>query len=111
MALLNNSKKRSRFLNLLNHDFEFDPSTAFTPKGHTHNSDDLLKTLRSLDVDAHCYVIADQSEYDGRETDLNTATDLLFENHWGTLLICPPKPIIVYKREASSELLFLRKKV
>ncbi len=108
-ALLKGRKKRAQFLDLLNHNFAYDPSTKFEPKGYAQTSGSLLKALDSLGVDSNCYVVADQSEYDGREIKLGTAVEEFWSSQWGMLLICPPKPIVVYKQEAPSDFVFLRR--
>jgi hypothetical protein len=63
--------------------------------------------LRHRYVNGTCYLIADGNHLDGSELRLEVGVEELIGNHWGAILICPPKPIALYKPEDIGEWLLL----
>ena len=107
LTLLKGKKHRQKFLDQLNHKFDLDPRYA-TELAPAHQSvEGLHSLLRSRYVGSTCYLVADGNENDGREMQLSSGVSTLLGNHWGAILICPPKPIVVYKEEAPGRLVLL----
>ncbi len=102
-ALLKGPKHRKKFLDLLNHNFEYNHERIVELEKTISTSDQLLTFLKNKYVNTTCFLVADQNSKDGRELRLESGVEELIENYWGAILICPPKPIVIYKSEASSE--------
>lgn len=51
--------------------------------------------------------MADDSALDGTAMPLDRAVRELLNHPWGALIVCPPKPIAVYKAEDPGDLFLL----
>ena len=108
LALLKGGKRRQKVLERLNHrlDYDLDLATELTAAERTHGG--LLHLLQGLHVAPTCHLMADGSDLDGKELRIERGVEALLDNHWGGLLICPPKPITIYKEEGAGDMLLLR---
>ena len=98
LEMLKGPKRRQKVLDRLNHNPGFDFSKA-RDLGSI-DADGLTALLGSLRVEPTGFLMADGSELDGRELRIELAVQELVGTHWGAVLICPPKPIAVYREEA-----------
>ena len=92
-------KKRQHILNRLNHSLDLDDRKAEVLDKRHRSASALTGLLRDQRVADTCFLIADGSEYDGCELPLDQGVDALLNNFFGAVLICPPKPIALYKTE------------
>ena len=99
LSLLKGKTSRRKFLECLNHTFDFDSRWAVELAHAEHFEPGLLRLLRARQVAETCYVMADGRESDGRELPLELGIHELCTNWFGTVLICPPIPIAVYRCE------------
>ena len=67
-----------------------------------------MALLRSLHVEETCHLMANGNEHDGHELRLEWGVDALLDEHFGAVLICPPKPVAVYKSEEPGQPVLLR---
>ncbi|MEO0557333.1 MAG: hypothetical protein AAF170_04025 [Bacteroidota bacterium] len=98
LSLLKGRKHRTKWLNQLNHSPAFNFSKA-RDLGPT-DAQGLLSLLASLYVHPTGYLIADASTLDGKELRIELAVEELLRTRWGAVLICPPKPIAIYREES-----------
>jgi hypothetical protein len=103
-TLLSNPRKRNKILDRLNHnaDLDFKKATEVKPYVST-----LMKALEGYVIDDYCWMISDHPDIDGRNLPTSEAIELTIDATWGTIMICPPKPIAVFREEAPLENLFL----
>ncbi len=103
-ALLSNPRKRNKILDRLNHnaDLDFGKAIEIEPLITTLNG-----ALEGYRVGDHCWMISDHSELDGQLLPTSQAIELMIDATWGTIMICPPKPIAVFREEAPLEHLYL----
>src|SRR5262245_47354715 len=99
LFFLKGRKHRAKLLERMNHTLDFDRSKAAEIATSDRNRECLLRLLSHNHVHATCYFMADGNESDGRELRIERAVDEMLANHWGAVLICPPKPIALYKEE------------
>lgn len=95
LQLLASVKRRNEILNRLNHCAEFDPRYV---RWLASNAD-AVGLLKSRGAPDTCRVLSYASVLDGREMPLNEAVGSLFENCWGTVLICIPDRLAFYYDE------------
>lgn len=107
LLFLTGPKRRHQILDRLNYAFDYDPGCATKLMAGQRTKDGLLELLRSRYVDEICRLMADGNNYDGWDLRLEVGVSLLLDNQWGALLICPPKPIAVYKSEDIGDVLLL----
>ncbi len=98
LAMLKGQKHRRKLLDRLNHNPGFDVSKACQLE--SSDGEALLGLLRSLRVEATGYLMADGSELDGQWLRVELAVGELLRTVWGAVLICPPKPVAIYREEA-----------
>ncbi len=96
-------------MELLNHNFEFNKKNIINIDCNLENEEALLAKLLKCGVNNTCYLIADQNEKDSHELKLSHGIEELINNHWGAIIVCPPKPIVVYKPEAPGKIVLLQK--
>jgi len=103
-TFLSNLRKRNKFLDRLNHnaDFDFDKAIEIKPLVKI-----LMKALEDYRIEKYCWMISDHSEIDGQLLPISQAIELTVDATWGTIMICPPKPIAVFREEAPLENLYL----
>ena len=99
MGFLSNPKRRAKLIYELNNGLEFEPSLTTevphperTKPGLTH----LLKARGALES---AHVMALQHELDGHDVPLEDAIGVILSSSWGVALICPPRPVALYKAE------------
>jgi len=107
LALLKGRKHRAKLLDGLNHDFAYDPSKATRLPAMFREIEPLTSFLAAQYVSPTCYLMADSNDLDGKELRIDVAVTELLNNHFGALMICPPKPIALYKEEDPSDLILL----
>jgi hypothetical protein len=56
---------------------------------------------------ANAHVMALQHHLDGCDVSLEEGIDVILTSPWGVALICPPKPVVLYKAEDPADRLFL----
>ena len=104
---LRDSRKRDKILDRLNHNADFDFSQAIKLSGNAALPWQLVQKLQTYKVDAQCWLISDDSELDCKLLPLSQGAELTASAEWGTIMICPQKPIVVYRPEASEGSLYL----
>ena len=98
LGMLKGPKHRRKLLDRLNHNPGFDFSKA-RDLGSV-DADGLVALLGRLRVERTGFLMADGSELDGRELRVELAVQELMRTPWGAVLICPPKPVAVYREES-----------
>ena len=98
LEMLKGRKRRQKLLDRLNHNPGFDFSKA-RDLGSI-DADGLAALLDSLHVEPTGHLMADGSELDGRELRIELAARELTRTPWGAVLICPPKPVAIYREES-----------
>ncbi len=107
IRLLKSKKNRSKILERLNHNLDYDESKARELAPAERGPEALLQLLRTRGVDHRACLMADSSDEDGRSLPLEQAVGALLDCPWGAVLICPPKPIALYKEEDIGRLFLL----
>jgi hypothetical protein len=107
LGFLKSKKNRSKILDRLNHNLDYDESKARELAPEEHESEALIRLLRARGVDDTACLMADSSDDDGRFLPLDQAVPMLLDGPWGAVLICPPKPIALYKEEDIGRLFLL----
>ena len=106
---LRSSKRRTKILDRLNHSFDYDEAKARALANREFESADALcGLLRSLGVAETCFYMADDNDLDGAELSLEMAVDDFLFCEFGAVIICPPKPIGIYKGEGRERPILLR---
>lgn len=105
--LLRNPRKRGKILDRLNHNADLDFSQGVELIGKEAFSAQLIEKLLAYDIDEECWLISDDSDLDCKLLPMREAAELTAEANWGTIMICPPKPIVVYRAEVSERSLYL----
>ena len=107
LCLLKGRKHRAKFLDELNHNLAYDKTKATILEEKYKEAQHLLSLLASMYVDATCHLVADSNDLDGRSLRNELAAPELLNNHFGALIICSPKPIVIYKEEDIGDLILL----
>ena len=110
LSLLKGPKHRRKFLECLNHTFDFDSKWAVTLAHDDQSEPGLLRLLRTRHVAETCFVMADGNSSDRCELRLEVGIHELCRNWWGTVIICPPIPIAVYKPEVPGQPVLLERR-
>ena len=105
--LLGNPTKRGKILDRINHNADLDYEKAIRLSGAQAFSSQLIRKLSAFEIDAQCWLISDDPELDGKLLQMREASELTAGADWGTIMICPPKPIAVYRAEAPETSLYL----
>ena len=107
-SFLTGAKHRKKLLDRLNHALDYDPSHATRLDPSLRGADALIVFLQQRNVDSNiCCLMADGNANDATAMTLAQAVGELLDNHWGAVIICPPKPIAVYKEEDIGDLILL----
>lgn len=110
LTKLKGGKHRKEILNRLNHSLDYDPACATVLDNSLKYPSALLSFLLGHGVDPlDCHFMADGNPLDGNAMRLDRAVSELLDNHWGAIIICPPRPIAVYKQEDIGNLILLSK--
>ncbi len=108
LSFLNGPKHRQKILDRLNHSLDYVQRFATTLESRFKTADALMQLLAGRGVDPNwCSIMADGNPSDGTSMRLDRAVPELLDNHWGAVIICPPKPIAVYKSEDIGDLILL----
>ena len=99
LTFLKGQKHHRKILDRLNHSLDYESTLARELPAESRTVSGLVAVLRSFHVSDTCYFMADGNELDGRERRLELGAEELLDNYWGAVLICPPKPVAVYKEE------------
>ncbi len=109
LEFLSNPKRRQKILERLNHALDYDRQCATEVDGSMANTEALVGLLKKHGADSTvCYLVADHNARDGTTMNLNDAAGELLLNHFGALIICPPKPIALYKTEDIGKLILFK---
>jgi hypothetical protein len=108
LGFLSNPKHRSKFLHDLNNGVDVEPSLAREVLHSDRSKAGLRRLLQSSGASGTVHLMALQHELDGCDAPLEDAIDLVLTSSWGVLLICPPRPVVLYKTEDPGTLLFLQ---
>ena len=96
-------------LRRLDHCDDFDPRRMSKLQGDAVFAEGLRELLESEGVNDECWLMSADDEIDGRNCSLVEGVELVTVADSGTVLICPPRPIAVYRPEASEMALYLLK--
>lgn len=107
LSFLKGRKHRKKLLDRLNHNLDIDQAVSVQIPASDRNAAALTDVLRRNHVSSTCFLMADGSAADGRELRVELAIDEFLNNHWGAVLICPPKPIVLYKEKDIGRLYLL----
>lgn len=107
LSLLKGRKHRAKFLDELNHNLAYDKSKATILEEKYKDPENLLSLLASMYVEPACHLVADSNSLDGQSLRIELAVPELLNNHFGALIICPPKPVVIYKEEDIGNLILL----
>ena len=107
LSLLKGRKRRGKFLDELNHNLAYDKTKARILEEKYKEPQNLLSLLASMYVEATCHLIADSNSLDGKELRIELAVPGFLNNYFGALMICPPKPVVLYKEEDIGDLILL----
>jgi hypothetical protein len=110
LSMLKGPKHRRKFLECLNHTFEYDPRWAIALPDADQSESGLLQLLRARYVADTCHIMADGNDSDGRSLRLELGIQELHRNWWGTVVICPPVPIAIYKPEVPGQPVLLERR-
>ena len=105
LSLLKGRKRRAKFLDELNHNLAYDKTKARILEEKYKEPENLLSLLASMQLGATCYLVADSNSVDRKELTIELAVPELLNNHFGALMICPPKPVVLYKEEDIGDLI------
>jgi hypothetical protein len=66
----------------------------------SHELENLLKSMGAADI---CYVISENSKYDGKSMNLSEVTNLLFNSGIAYFLSCVPGKLVYYEGEETNQ--------
>ncbi|MFI5070796.1 MAG: hypothetical protein ACHP8A_07890 [Terriglobales bacterium] len=90
LEIVRKPKKRAKLLAELSHFKALHPKFMVSIPPNQQNPSALAKILRAKGAGSNCYVISENPELDGQETDLDTALKKVVGYQMGTLLSCVP---------------------
>ena len=99
------SKKRSRFLDRLNHTTDLDERFATWHKSNA----DILKILRDKGAPSDCYLISAVTKLDQKQLALEEALELVPLHGWGTIVSSIPGKLAYYYDECGERRAILEK--
>jgi hypothetical protein len=67
-----------------------------------------LSLLRSLGSPEECHIIADTSDFDGKDVSLEDAVAIADQHDFGVVVSCIPGKLAVFKHESPSSLYVLQ---
>lgn len=105
--LLNKPKSRTKILDRLNHGDDLEFGRAVELVGRESLPEHFIQRLRAYEVDDHCWLISDDPQLDLKSLPISEAADLTARAFLGTVMICPPLPVAVFRPEASEGTLYL----
>ena len=99
LEFLKSPKSRKKFVSVLAHFKHLDPKFATIVTGGQSNPSALLKLLRGKGAGIKCWVISENVELDGKETDLQTALKETIGRQMGTFISCIPGKLAYFEDE------------
>jgi hypothetical protein len=109
LSQLASAKRRSLFLERLNHSLDYDPALAERVPSNHQDAATIEVMLRRRGAPDVCHVISSLHEWDGREMPLRAALDLIIGNCIGTVVSCVPGRLAYYESEDVGERYLLEK--
>lgn len=106
---LPDEKMRSGVLDRLNHCKDFDPDHMTRLNGHSASAEGLQEILADEGVAELCWLMSDDEALDGCNCSIAEGAEIVAHANWGSVMICPPRPIAIYRPEASEMALYLLK--
>lgn len=100
-------RRRRKFLNRLNHCWDFDDRYAKLLPSNA----DVAAILKARGAPATCYVLSDTKYLDGREMPLEKAITDAELAGWGTIISCLPGSLAYYYGEIGECRLLLERKI
>lgn len=97
--LLASRKRRSKFLDRLNHHLDYDPAFAVRVPTHQQTPDGIEFLLRRKGAANSCHVISSSRKWDGRDLPLREALEDVLGFSIGTVLCCNPGRLAYYEAE------------
>jgi len=97
---LSNPKRRSRFLDRLNHHIDdIDPQCRVSIPSASQSAAGIEQLLRARGAPSECYVMSSWARLDGREMPLGEALREVVGRQMGTLISCVPGRLGYYESE------------
>lgn len=100
---------RWKVLDRLNHCNDFDPKLMTELKGGETQPDRLEEILVDMGASGDCWLMSASDALDGRHCPISEGASLVAGADNGTVMICPPRPVALYRPEASEMALYLLK--
>ena len=109
--LLASSKRRSDFLDRLNHALDFIPQLAYPIPGSQHSVEGVAKLLhqRGMQGTDIVYLFSDVREIDGLFLPLREALEQVFDAGFGSVVSCVAGQLAYYRPEAPASGYILEK--
>lgn len=104
---LPSAEDRWKVLSRLDHCSDFDPKFMTELKGAETQPDRLEEILIEAGASGDCWLMSASDALDGRHRPLDEGASLVASADEGTVMICPPKPVAIYRPEASELTLYL----
>ena len=101
LSQLSRPKKRTKFLDRLNHQFHKDLDSRWI----SGSQPPAVPAANHL-----CYIIASEGEYDGRIVPARDVSDILSAASFGIVVSFVPGKIAAYKDEAPSDVIWLHRR-
>ena len=105
--LLGDPRSRGKILDRLNHNADLDFGRGNELVGRQAQPEQLIELLSTYKIDAQCWLISDDPELDCKYLPISQAAELTVTAFFGTIMICPPRPIAVFRPEASEQKMYL----
>ena len=99
MGFLSNPKRRAKLIYEVNNGLELEPSFATEVPHSERTKAGLSRLLKASGALENAHVMALQHELDGHDVPLEDAIGVVLSSSWGVALICPPRPVVLYKAE------------
>ena len=99
LGFIANPKKRAKLLGELAHFRALNPEFQVAIPPNQQNPEGVLKILRSRGASQRCWVISENREIDGLETDLTMALEETIGRQMGTIISCVPGKLAYFEDE------------
>jgi len=99
LSLLASQKRRTVFLDRLNHNLDFDSAFAVLVPSNQQSAEEIEKLLRKQGAQNTCHLISAKPEWDAQDMPLRKALDLVVGINIGTVLCCIPGRLAYYESE------------
>jgi hypothetical protein len=101
LSLLNSEKGRKKLRSYIAHFKDLDE--RFLQKINTQTSSELYFLLKSKKAPSFCYIISENTEYDGRTLPLQEAIEHLYSSGISYFLCCIPGKLAFFEGEDFNE--------